>query len=163
MYFIPKEEVPFKTKKFTYPKNICDIRPSKSETHRIRIKVGGKPLDYAGTLTTPTATIKPAKCLLNSVVSTTAEKCVLSDIKLFYLINALQDPEYMKFHIATIPQDIIDDYNLMNIVYNQGFVYVKIVKGMYGLKKAGITSHKALIQHLAPFRYHLYRHTPGLW
>ena len=42
MYFIPKEEVPFKTKKVTYPKIVCDIRPNKAETHRTRIKVGGK-------------------------------------------------------------------------------------------------------------------------
>ena len=40
---------------------------------------------------------------------------------------------------------------------------MKIVKGMYGLKQAGIISHKALIHHLAPFRYHPSRHTPGLW
>ena len=105
MYFIPKEEVPFKTKKFIYPKIVCDIRPSKAETYRTRITVGGNLLDYAGTLTTPTATITTAKCLFNSVVSTPAEKCVLADIKNFYLNNALPDPDYMKFHIATIPQE----------------------------------------------------------
>ena len=33
MYFIPKEEVPLKTKKLTYPKIVCDIRPNKAETH----------------------------------------------------------------------------------------------------------------------------------
>ena len=49
----------------------------------------------------------------------------------------------MKFHIATIPQEIMVKYNLLNIVYNQGFVYVKIVKGMYGLKQAGIIAHRA--------------------
>ena len=43
----------------------------------------------------------------------------------------------MKFHIATIPQEIIDKYNLLNIVDNKGFVYVNIVKGMYGLKQVG--------------------------
>ena len=69
----------------------------------------------------------------------------------------------MKFHIATIPQEIIDEYNLPNIVDNQGFVYVNIFKGMYGLKQAGIIAHKALIHHLAPFGYHPARHTPGLW
>ena len=130
MYFIPKEEVPFKTKKVTYPKIVCGIGPSKAETHRTRITVGGNLLDYAWTLTTPTATITPAKCLFNSVVSTPAAKCVLADIKNFYLNNALPDPEYMKFHIANIPQKIIDEYNLMNILDNQGFFYVKIVKGM---------------------------------
>ena len=80
-----------------------------------------------------------------------------------YLNNALPDPEYMKFHIETIPQEIIDKYNLLNIVDNHGFVYVKIIKVMYGLKQAGIISHKALIHHLSPFGYHTDRHTPGLW
>ena len=120
-------------------------------------------LDYAGTLTTPTSTITTAKCLFNSVVSTPEAKCVLANIKQIYVNNALPDPEYMKFHISTIPQEIIDKYNLLNIVDNHGFVYVKIVKVMYGLKQAGIIAHKALIHHLAPSRYHPARHTPGLW
>ena len=141
MHFIPKEEVPFKTKKVTYPKIVCNIRPSKAETHHTRITVDGNLLDYSETLTTPTSTITTAKCLFNSVVSTPAEKRVLADIKNFYLNNALPDPEYMKFHIATIPQEIIDEYNLLNIVKNQVFFYVKIVKGMYGLKQAGIIAH----------------------
>ena len=92
MYLIPKEEVPFKTKKVTYPKIVCNILPSKEETHRTRITVGGNLLDYAGTLTKPTATITTAKCLFNSVVSTPAAKCVLADIKNFYLNNTLPDP-----------------------------------------------------------------------
>ena len=100
IYFIPKEEVPFKTKKFTYPKIVCDIRPSKAETHRTRITVGGNLLDYARTLTTPTATTTTAKCLFNSVLSIPAAKYVLANIKKIYLNNALPDPEYMKFHIA---------------------------------------------------------------
>ena len=96
-------------------------------------------------------------------MSTPVAKCVLADIKNFYLNNALPDSEYMKFHIATIPQEIIDKYNLLNIVDNQGFVYVKIVKGMYGINQAVIIAHRSLIHHLAPFRYHPDRHTPGLW
>ena len=83
MYFIPKEEVPFKPKKFTYPKIVCGIFPSKAETHRTRITVGGNLLDYAGTLTTPTATITKANCLFNSVLSTTAEIFFLADINVF--------------------------------------------------------------------------------
>ena len=85
----------------------------------------------------------------------------LGQYKYVYLNKALLDPEYMKFHIATIPQEIIDKYNLLTIV-NQGFVYVNIVKGMYGLRQAGIIAYKALIHHLAPFGYHPDRHTPGL-
>ena len=69
----------------------------------------------------------------------------------------------MKFHISTIPQEIIDEYNSLDIVDNHGFVYVKIVKGMYGLKQAGNIAHKDLIHHLSPFGYHPSCHTPGLW
>ena len=163
MYFIPKEEVPFKTKKVTYPKIVCNIHPRKAETHRTHITVGGNLLYYAGTLPTPTATITTDKCLFNSVVSTPEAKYVLADIKKINLNNALPDSEYMKFHIATIPQEIIDEYNLLKIVYNHGFVYVNIVKVMYGLKQTGIIAHKALIHHLAPFGYHPDRHTPGIW
>ena len=80
MYLIPKEEVPFKTKKLSYPKIVYNIRPRKAETHSTRITVRGNLLDYAGTLTTPTATITTDKCLFDSVVSTPAAKCVLADI-----------------------------------------------------------------------------------
>ena len=69
----------------------------------------------------------------------------------------------MKFHTSKISQEIIDKYNLLDIVENHGFVYVKIFKGMYGLKHAGIIAHKSLIGHIAPFGYHSARHTPGLW
>ena len=61
MYFIPKEEVPFETKKVTYPKIVCDIRPNKEETHCTRITVRGNFLEFAGTLTTPNVTIKTTK------------------------------------------------------------------------------------------------------
>ena len=57
MYFIPKEEVTFATKKVTYPKIVCNIRPNKAETHRKSITVGGNLLEYEVTLTTPNATI----------------------------------------------------------------------------------------------------------
>ena len=158
MYFIPKEEVHFKTKKVTYPKIVCNIRPRKADTHCTRITVGGNLLDYAVTLATPTATITTAKCLFKSVVSTPEAKCFLANIKKIYLNNALPDPEYMKFHIATIPQEIIDKYNLLNIVDNQGYVYVNIVKGMYGIKQEGIIAHRAFIHHLAPFGYYPAQH-----
>ena len=80
VYFTPKEEVPSKTKKVTYPKIVCNTRPNKSETHRTRITVGGNLLGYVRTLTTPTATITTENVLFNSAVSTPEAKCVLADI-----------------------------------------------------------------------------------
>ena len=69
----------------------------------------------------------------------------------------------MKFHISKTSQEIIDEYKWLDIVDNHGFVYVKIVKGMYGLKQAGIITQKALIHHLSPLGYRPDRHIPGLW
>ena len=79
------------------------------------------------------------------------------------LLESIHSFDNLHIHIATIPQEIIDKYNMLNIVDNQGYLYVNIVKGMYGLKKSGIISHRAVILHLAPFRYHPYHHTPGIW
>ena len=80
-FFIDKASVPFETKKVTYDRIVCDVRPQKEETHRTRLTVGGNLLDYEGTPTTPTATVTTAKFLFNSVVSTQKAKCVTADIK----------------------------------------------------------------------------------
>ena len=96
MHFIPKKEVTFKTKKVTYPKIVCDIHPSKAETHRTCITVGENLLDYAGTLTTPAATITTAKCLFNSVMSTPEEKCALAYI---YILPQQRSPRSRVYEI----------------------------------------------------------------
>jgi hypothetical protein len=44
-----------------------------------------------------------------------------------------------------------------------GWVYLEICKGMYGLKQAGILANKLLQKRLKPFGYHPAIHTPGLW
>ena len=69
----------------------------------------------------------------------------------------------MKKHIIITPKEIINAYNLQGIVNDKGFVYMKICKGMYGLKQAGIISHNELVKHLAPHGYHPVRYTLGLW
>ena len=45
-------------------------------------------------------------------------------------------PEYMRMPLKIIPQEIIDHYNLNQIV-EDGWVYQKIVREMYGLPIAG--------------------------
>ena len=41
--------------------------------------------------------------------------------------------EYIKIPMRWFPQDIIDQYKIMDLVDKDGFVYVKIRKGMYSL------------------------------
>ena len=147
----------------TYGRLVCDIKENKTETYRTRLTVGVNLLYLPGLLSTPTATVTTAKFLFNSVISTSGAKCLISDVKNFYLNNDLPEPEYMKLKIHIIPQEIIDEYALHKLVYENGWVYLEIVKGMYGLKQSGIIANMELTKHLENFGYHSVRHTPGLW
>jgi hypothetical protein len=71
--------------------------------------------------------------------------------------------KYTRLHISTIPQEIIDQYNLLGIVTPDGCVYVEIQRGMDGLKQAGIIANDQLQAHLAKYGYHPMPRTPGLW
>ena len=46
--------------------------------------------------------------------------------------------EYMRLKIADIPQEVVDQYILAALASLQGYIYCKIIKGMYGLPQAGI-------------------------
>jgi hypothetical protein len=64
--------------------------------------------------------------------------------------------------ITSIPQSIIDQYNLLDLVHN-GFVLVVISRGMYGLPQTGILAYNQLVTHLAQHGYAPCTNTPGLW
>ena len=54
----------------------------------------------------------------------------------------------MKLHISFIPEDIINRYNLKELVVD-GFVYIRIQKGIYGLKQAAILTNQQLQTNIA--------------
>ena len=64
--------------------------------------------------------------------------------------------------IDIIPDEFAQEYDLHNKVHN-GFVYMQIEKGMYGLPQVGILANKLLRKNLAPHGYYEMPHTPGLW
>ena len=132
---------------------MCDIKPHKKETHRTRLTVGGNLLPFDGNLSVPGATVTTTKCMLNSIVSTPAAKGLILDISNFYLNNDLPSPEWMSMPISIIPQEIIIQYHLEDIVDENGMIWIKIVKGMYGLKQAGIIANQELRAHLKPYGY----------
>ena len=88
--------------------------------------VGGNLLDFTGNLSALTASFTTAKCFFNSVVSTPGARCLLADIKHFYLNNILPDPEFMRIPLKIIPQEIIDTYDLKALVDDQGCIYMLI-------------------------------------
>jgi hypothetical protein len=74
----------------------------------------------------------------------------------------MKEPKFMKIHISLIPDEIIQEYNLLAIAHNR-YVYIRIGKGMYGLPQAGILANKLLAQRFAKHGYYQVRSTPGLW
>jgi hypothetical protein len=103
-----------------------------------------------------------AKILWNSVVSTYGARFACCDIENMYLATPLDRFEYMRMPVALIPDEIIQYYNLQSKIKN-GFVYMEIRKGMYGLPQAGILANKLLKARLAPHGYFKQPHTPGLF
>jgi hypothetical protein len=68
----------------------------------------------------------------------------------------------MKMLLSCFPEEKVNKYNL-NALAVDGWVYIEIIKGMYGLKQAGLSANQLLQTRLAPIGYYPARHTPGLW
>jgi hypothetical protein len=160
-FFIKLTNIP-KDRKITYGKIVCDYKPHKKEKERVRLIVGGDRLDYLGDVATSTADITTFKILINSTLSTEDAAMMMMDIKNYYLGTPLPQFEYMKMLLSRFPEEIVQKYNL-NALAVDGWVYIEIRKGMYGLKQAGLLANQSLQTRLAPFGYYPARHTPGLW
>jgi hypothetical protein len=92
----------------------------------------------------PTADMTLFNCLVNSIISTPGARCIMLDIKDFYLNTPMKCKEYMRLKITDIPDNIINikEYNLQELVTEDVYVYCAISKGMYGLPQAGIINRE---------------------
>ena len=70
------------------------------------------------------------------------------DIKDFYLNTPMDRFEYMKLKLSDLPKDFVTLYNLVSKVDKNGFVYLKIRRGMYGLPQEGILAQQLLEKQL---------------
>ncbi len=73
-----------------------------------------------------------SKLLWNSTISMKGACFAGANIKNMYLDMPLDQCEYMKMPLSLFLQDIIEHYGLLNKAMN-GYVYMEIRKGMYGL------------------------------
>jgi hypothetical protein len=64
--------------------------------------------------------------LLNSIISTENARCVILDVKDFYLNTPMKRFEYMRLKLNDIPEEIIIEYKLREIATEGGYVYYKI-------------------------------------
>jgi hypothetical protein len=131
-------------KDVTYGSFSCDMKPNETETHWIRLTAGGDRINYPEDVSTPTADMTIVKIMLNIVISTKEVKCVMLDVKDFYLNTPMKRYEYMCIKITDIPKEIINEYKLNEKVSEDRYVYCDIRKGMYGLPQAGIIAQELL-------------------
>ena len=99
---------------------------------------------------------------LQSVLSTPGAKYMTLDVSDFYLATPMEEYEYGRLKVDYIPEATMKKYNLYELVHD-GYVYIKIRRGMYGLQQAGRLANEHLKKQLDPFGFYECEHTPGLW
>jgi hypothetical protein len=119
--------------------------------------VDGDRIEYSGDVTTSTSDITTFKILINSTLSTKDAVTMMMDIKNSCIGTPLTRFKYMKMVLSRCPEDIFQKYNL-NALAVDGWVYLEIRKGMYGLKQAGLLANQLLQTRLAPFGYYTAYH-----
>eukprot|EP00979_Chaetoceros_neogracilis_P016968 scaffold10166_cov289-Chaetoceros_neogracile.AAC.1 len=159
--FITRSEMPI-DKKPTYARVCANYREQKEDPYRVRITVGGDRIQYDGETFTPNADVTTAKILFNSVISTPMAKFLGIDIKDFYLMTKMDNPEFMYLPRWIFPQEFIDEYGIEDKFHNDK-ILVRINKGMYGLPQAGRLAYIELIKHLSEHGYVRAGLTPGLF
>ena len=146
----------------TYGHIVVDYRSQKQEPNHTRLTVGGNRIDYPWEVATPTADLIMAKLLFNSTISTPGAKFFGIDIKNFHLNTPLDHFEHMRLPLHLIPAEIISKYNL-HWIHDNGWIYIEIQKGMYGLPQAGMLANKLVTQRLTTRSFYPCNFTPGLW
>ncbi len=135
MWALTPSSLSIDIKDVTYIKFMASIQTEKDEPHRIRA--------YPEDVGTPTADLLLIKIFLNSVISKEGGRFATADISNFYLMTPLQRPEYGRVKMSDIPDEIIDEYKLRE-KEKDGWIYFKVVRGMYGLPQSGSNSHDEL-------------------
>ncbi len=162
--FIRCKDIPQNCKRdVTYARICVNYCSEKEDPNCTRVTMGGNLLHYPGDCGTSTVDMITVKLHLNSVISTkNAQYCTI-DLKDFYLNTPMDQPEYMRMKISNLPPNFIKDYNLIDLASDNGTIYVKIQKGMYGLPQVGIFAQNLLEKHLNQHDHHQSKVTPSLW
>ena len=85
------------------------------------------------------------------------------DLKYFFLETPRSRADYMRIYLKNFPPDIRYQYKIDGIIAAYGYVYMKTIKGMYGLKQAATIAYNQIIYHMEPHIYYPVSFTTGLW
>ena len=80
-------------------------------------------------------------------------------VKYSYQNNRMDRSEYIMINISTISQELIDKYNFKDKLQN-GYIFRRLTKGIYGLSQAGRITQDYIVQHLEPYVCHPSNNTP---
>ena len=78
-------------------------------------------------------------------------------------MTPLKSPEYAKIKLSDKPEEVIKEYNLHQYATPDGWVYIKVSRGMYGLPQAGSLGHDFLEQRSNKEGYFQRQIVPALW
>ena len=104
-----------KIEKFHTPILCATTEHLKSESHIVRLTVGGDKLEYPKETSSPATSLIESKLIANSVISNHKSKnarfCSL-DIKDFFLSTKMDCPEYIRIHKRHFSNFFFNIYNL---------------------------------------------------
>ena len=69
----------------------------------------------------------------------------------------------MRLKLSDLPESVVQHYNMAENTTSDGYVYVEIKWGMYGLPQVGLIAQQLLEKRLNKKGYHKREITPGLW
>ncbi len=163
IFFVHKNEIhQDRLKDVTYIKFVASVRTEKDDPYCIRATLGGNLIHYPDDVGTPTANLLLIKIFLNSVISSDGARFATADLSNFYLMTPLKRTEYGRVKMMDIPNKIINEYKLHDKAID-GWVYFKVMRGMYGLPQAGSNSHDKLEERLNKEGYYKSPLVPALW
>ena len=144
---------------------VCDYRPLKTEPMRVCLTVGGDRLPYANDAGSPSATLLEAKLMINSTISDADKgaRFFAMDLKDFFLATPMDGPEYMRLHSKYFFDDIQSKYDIDSKLASNGYIYIRINKGIYGLKQAAVLAYNQLVMNLAKNGNSPCPSTTGIW
>ena len=136
----------------------------KEDPNWTSITIGGNSIDYPDDCGTKTGSLELVKLIINSVCVCLQPGAQLMTMYLgnFYRGTLLDCQEYVCMKVSTIPQEFIEEHNLLQFSHNR-WVYFECNKGMYELKQAGKLSIDLLAEQLRLHGYYQCAITPGLW
>ena len=76
--------------------------------------VSGTLLDYPFDVYTPRADLTTAKLMIKITLLMRVARCIIDDLKDYYLNTAMERYEYMRIHIIIITKEIVYHYNLLD-------------------------------------------------